>query len=522
MYKVIIVDDEKLSRDSIAGLIDWEANGMRLTGVYKNAFEALDTAQAEAPDIVITDIKMPVMNGLELIARLKELSSDTAFIVVSGYDEYEYMSEAMRHGLKHYLLKPCNELDILEVLAEVKQEIAQRSRDREFLARLERDYQRILPSVKEQFLRDLALTGLLNQRDIDQYLAMFEIDAEACQLILVQFGEKCGYLEKFALKNIAEDLFTSERLFLSTIVEDGVLLLIEPMDFKALSYTLNQMREIYRAYYRMELYMSVSEAGRFQDIRSMYKEAQAILRYRFYFSEGCILTKEDVQFQSRQGDHTEYYAQFEEIALSVRAGDLAAAGKQLRALFELFEERRMDIEEVKMLCIELYMLLIRQGQEPTSDKMLQVVRIKDIGTLQATYEFLSAVTEEAASSNYRESASKQNRIISEVLDIIERNLDNPELSLSWIGKELLYMNVDYLGRLFTREIGMKFSQYVLERRMEKAIRLIEEQEELKIYEISKLTGFREDTPYFSKVFKKHTGMTPTEYKKQLEERKNRK
>jgi two-component system response regulator YesN len=80
------------------------------------------------------------------------------------------------------------------------------------------------------------------------------------------------------------------------------------------------------------------------------------------------------------------------------------------------------------------------------------------------------------------------------------------------------MNVDYLGRLFTREIGMKFSQYVLERRMAEAIRLIEEQEELKVYEISKRTGFREDTPYFSKVFKKHTGMTPTEYKKSLEVR----
>jgi len=166
----------------------------------------------------------------------------------------------------------------------------------------------------------------------------------------------------------------------------------------------------------------------------------------------------------------------------------------------------------------LYMLLIRQGQEPTPDKMLQVVKMKDIETLHATYEFLHAVSEEIASANYRASTNKQNKIIAEVLDIIEHNLDNPDLSLSWIGKELLYMNVDYLGRLFTREIGMKFSQYVLERRMAEAIRLIEEQEELKVYEISKRTGFREDTPYFSKVFKKHTGMTPTEYKKSLEVR----
>ncbi|KRE98490.1 hypothetical protein ASG89_05680 [Paenibacillus sp. Soil766] len=518
MYKVLLVDDEKLSRDSIAALIHWDEHGLQLIGAAKNGFEALDWVDKEMPDIVITDIKMPVMNGLELIGKIKEKRSDTVFVVLSGYDEYDYMSEAMRYGIKHYLLKPCNELQIIDILSEIKIEIANVSREREFFTKLNNNFYRVLPHVKEQFLRDIALTGTYNQQDFEEFMAMFHIHAQSFQLVLVQLGESRGYLEKFALKNIAEDLFTAEKLYLSTVVEDSVLLLIQSMAFENLATILNEIRDIYKSYYRLELFMGVSGAGGFKDIRSMYKEVHDVLRYRFYFTEGCMLTSSDVKVTTKVAWQVDFNSSFEAIASSVKAGDVKDVTHRLQSLFDVFEKNRMEINEVKSHCMELYMIVIRQGQQaPSTDKMFQVVKFQELDTLHATFEFLHAVSEEVAISNYHQSSTNQNQMISSVIRIIDEHLSNPELSLTWIGKELLYMNVDYLGRLFSKETGVKFSQYVLERRMEQAIRLIEQAGDLKIYEISKLTGFREDTQYFSKVFKKYTGFTPSEFKRNIDE-----
>lgn len=518
MYKVLLVDDEKLSRDSIATLVQWEEHGLQLIGAAKNGFEALEWVDKEMPDIVITDIKMPVMNGLELIGKIKERRSDTVFVVLSGYDEYDYMSEAMRYGIKHYLLKPCNELQIIDVLSEIKLEIANANREREFFTKLNNNFTRVLPQVKEQFLRDIALTGTYNQRDFEEFMAMFHIQAQSFQLVLVQFGESCGYLEKFALKNIAEDLFTSEKLYLSTVVEDSVLLLIQAMAFEDMATILNEVRDIYKSYYRLELFMGVSGAGGFTDIRSMYKEVHDVLRYRFYFTEGCMLTRDDVQVTSKAAWQVDFNASFEAIASSVKAGDVNDVTHRLQSLLDVFEEHRMEINEVKSHCMELYMIVIRQGQlPPSSEKMFQVVTFQELDTLHATFEFLRSISIEVAKTNYQESSSSQNKMIASVIQIVDEHLGNPELSLTWIGKELLYMNVDYLGRLFSKETGVKFSQYVLERRMEQAIRFIEDAGDLRVYEISRLTGFREDTPYFSKVFKKYTGFTPSEYKRNWEE-----
>ncbi|RTE10887.1 response regulator transcription factor [Paenibacillus whitsoniae] len=523
MHKVLIVDDEKLSRDSIAQLISWSEHDLALVGAAKNGFEALELFEAERPDIIITDIKMPIMNGLELIRKIQEKQEHAVvFVVLSGYDDYAYMSEAMRSGLKHYLLKPCNEVQILEVLTEIKKEIEQEHEKQNFITKLHHHYKKMLPHVKEQFLRDIALTGAYNQRDFDEFMEMLHTNIQTFQLVLVQFSDSCGYLQRFALKNIAEDLFTSEGLILSTVVEESVLLLIPSMDFQKLIAILNRMSEIYKSYYHLELFIGVSTDGGFKDIRGMYKEVQGYLRHRFYFTEGCIITREDVQDGVGSSRQEDFSASFEEITMSVKAGDVKAAEERLRELFQIFEIRRMEINEVIAYCMELYLIIIRKGQlPPAPEQLAQVVRFQEFSSLQETFEYLKSVMGTIATTNQDASSSKHHRMVASVLQIVEEHLSNPDLTLTWIGKELLYINVDYLGRLFTKEMGVKFSQYVIDRRMELAKHLIEQTSDFKIYEISTMTGFREETQYFGKVFKKYTGMTPSEYKRSYEERRSR-
>jgi two-component system response regulator YesN len=515
-YKVLLVDDEKLSRDSISSLIDWEEHNLQLVGAARNGFEALEIVTEEMPDVIITDIEMPVMNGLEFITRAKKISPNAVFVVLSGYGEYDYTSEAMRQGVRHYLLKPCNEITILKVIEEIKQELLDKSAEQEFFMNLKRNFQKVLPQVKEQFLRDVALTGVYNKQDFDSFMKMFDIHVHKFQLVLVQFGEDCGYLEKFALKNIAEEVLTQERLHLSTVIEDGVLLLVQAIPFEVLSTLLNKIKMVYESYYRIELFIAVSDDGGFERIRLMYKEAQGYLRFRFYFSEGCILTKQDVQMGVKQ--HLDYSALFEDIASSVKAGNVKELHTRLKVLFGHFEADRIEWGELNAYCMELYLIVIRQGQQPLSaEHLFQVAKFQEFSTLQQIYEFLTLIAQGIATANFDASESKMNSMITSMLNIIKEHIANVDLSLSWIAKELLYMNVDYLGRLFAKETGMKFSQYVLEKRMELAKQLIVGAGDLKVYEISKRTGFTEDAQYFSKVFKKFTGMTPSEFKRMHED-----
>ena len=123
MYRVIFVDDEDIEREAMAAIIPWERVDMELADMAWNGVEGLEKIRMHQPDVVITDIKMPVMNGIELIRESQKISPNTVFVVLSGYGEFEYTSQAMELGIRHYILKPCDEPQIVEVLQKVKEEL---------------------------------------------------------------------------------------------------------------------------------------------------------------------------------------------------------------------------------------------------------------------------------------------------------------------------------------------------------------------------------------------------------------
>lgn len=126
MYKVLLVDDERIIREGIASIIDWQSLGLIFIGAAQNGLEAYEMIQKEQPRIVITDLKMPALDGLELISRAKEKFPEIQFVILSGFGEFELARQAMYLGVRHYLLKPCNENQIIEVLKEITGELLQK------------------------------------------------------------------------------------------------------------------------------------------------------------------------------------------------------------------------------------------------------------------------------------------------------------------------------------------------------------------------------------------------------------
>lgn len=134
MEKLLIVDDEKREREGLCWLIDWESHGIKVSGTARNGFDALQQMRKDKPDIVIVDVRMPVMNGIEMIREAQKEFTEIIYVVLSGYGDYEYTSQAMELGVRHYLLKPCDEKKIIAMVKKVKGELIQQ---REVLAQRE-------------------------------------------------------------------------------------------------------------------------------------------------------------------------------------------------------------------------------------------------------------------------------------------------------------------------------------------------------------------------------------------------
>ena len=141
---------QDIEREAMAAIIPWKQMDMTLADMAWNGVEGLEKIRMHRPDVVITDIKMPVMNGIELIREAQKISPLTVFVVLSGYGEFEYTSQAMELGIRHYILKPCDETQMVEVLQKVKEELASREQKQKSEQEYQHTMRRLVPYAKGQ------------------------------------------------------------------------------------------------------------------------------------------------------------------------------------------------------------------------------------------------------------------------------------------------------------------------------------------------------------------------------------
>jgi len=151
MLKLLIADDERIIRETISSLIDWGNMGIQLIGLAQNGIDSYNIIIDESPDIVLTDIKMPGLTGIELIQKIYEINQKTKFIILSGYSDFEYAKSAMKYGVRHYLLKPCNENQIIDSINDI---IEQLSREKAFSI-MEEEKQLLLFNMYSKYILSL-------------------------------------------------------------------------------------------------------------------------------------------------------------------------------------------------------------------------------------------------------------------------------------------------------------------------------------------------------------------------------
>ncbi len=495
MYRVMLVDDEDLEREGMAALVPWNEMGMELTDMAWNGIEALEKLKAGRPDIVITDIKMPVMDGLELIRRARELYPEMEFVILSGYGEFDYTSQAMEYGIRHYILKPCDEERLVETLRKVCQSLderrAQESTDKEYRSTL----QRALPHAKEQILSALISLRQLSPSD-ELLLRQFMKGKEGqCLLYGLRAEEELDQLDRFALGNILTELLGEEQILLSS-GSPGESLFLLPASLEAGMVSL--MRKVHREFARyraVKLTSAVSEPGEIQDTYRMYAQLREL------FAKGA-----------REG-HQEFLSRAlwenppEDALRLLDYRGLRNAVSFPEVLFELYTARaKMGLDGFSL----------EQMQESLADALLLVYEIADFGA-QAVSSEPELWRRAAQSCRDRlpgaRKQEEQDRRMEPVLFAVYENIRNPELSLQYLAREILFMNEDYLGRLFSRNMKEKYSAFLVETRMRMAQRLLDYDPEIRISDLAEQVGYAPDGQYFAKAFRKYTGMTPSDYRR---------
>lgn len=511
MYTLLIADDERTVREGISRSVCWSDICIDRVLLASNGKEAYDIIMKERPHIVLTDIIMPVFTGIELMEKVKNEMPRTQFIILSGYNDFAYAQKAIQNDVNQYLLKPCDSDIIKKSVQKAVSRIQDIESKERFIASMQANVEKLFPQAKEQFFRDL-IQGSPYIQNVDTYKELFKIHEGPYRMLLFKIDDY-DYVKLLTLKSLVEQNFGKENTTFCIIINTSVVLLTSLTDFSKLSELIEIIQKQCISGYSIETTVAVSSEGFFANVSQLYREIKDIIRFEFYLGEGKIITKNDVNiFSTDYSLNTE--TQTEELSAAIRSGNINSVKSIINSIFNSYKMNGYDINRVRACGIELYIVIIKHCEDcEISTWIKNITKINECNTVSEIKQFILDSAVKLARNTYDSVISSQNKVIEKVIRYVHENIDDENLSLQHIASKILYLNVDYLGKLFKKETGMRFSQYLLKIRMEKAKELIKASSgDIKIYEIANATGFSNNPSYFSKVFKKYTGYVPKDFK----------
>ncbi|MDQ0208196.1 response regulator [Alkalicoccobacillus murimartini] len=523
MYKVLLVDDEINILEGIAAVVDWKACEVKLMAKASNGVEAFELIEKDMPDIVITDIKMPGMNGVELIKKAHAAYPSIKWMILSGHDEFEFAKSAMEHNVRHYLLKPSNEKKIEAALTDIVSELNDQNANDLFVQNMKKRLQQIMPKAKAQILKEVLSDNSFGTLEWDHFQQLFGSDytSEPLKLLVLQIDDlvdkkkvagPAEFEHFFALKEIVtEKMEQTQTILLSTTIGEKVVLVIESESDQVLIKTLKEVKEDFLYFYQLTFTSAISSEENVTQLRRMYREALQGLAQRFYVGSGGIISTGEIAEQGFRFDELQF--NHEDLLMYLRSGNLEETKEYLDEYFAYVSRMKYDVSIVKAHSLELFMSIIRQTKKEVMESLFkQVIHFQQFQTLKQVEEFIYEAAISVAQENYTSTKQRLSSTIHQVCEYVDSHYSDSDLSLLQLSNDIFYMNSDYLGKLFKKEVGEKFSNYLVKLRIDKAIESIQKSEQLKISEIAEQVGFGNNPRYFSQVFKKQTGFTPSEYK----------
>lgn len=491
MIRLLIVDDEQIIRESMSEIIDYASLGYELIGTAKNGMEAYDIICDEYPDVVITDIRMPILNGLELIEKAQKTDRHIAFILLSGYGEFEYAQKAMRYGVRHYLLKPTRKQELIDTLVSVEQEVTSQKMAQQT------EQKTLLHSLRGLLQQSFLMEALGQNQEFpalfEKYLGLRALEESCCTACFFYFVEE-AYLGRFAadVRRIFQEMGIEESF--PIIYVKNTAIAIAPLDRLVIQETFRE-RFLKLQYVGQRASFELEVVHR-EPARELFSYiVKKISRY-----ERIVLLGEETHEISNSLTSP---TQLSRLADSIRQAGLEAAQD---ALFLALFPDGQELQSAKNLAVSLF-LQMNAGSERSVDfacdffrKLYSCQEMETIRTLLRTALFQGQETTRGKVDN-----------ITLLKQYVDQHLGSESLSLKWLAEQFLFVDVGHLSKQFVKKEGVRFSEYLNKKRMDEAIHLMVYYKNDNIKDIARQVGFRNNPQYFSQVFKKYTGYTPSDY-----------
>ena len=375
-----------------------------------------------------------------------------------------------------------------------------------------RDADIVKPIIKEKLLKNYMFGTGDPDGSFRLYCDVFGTKSDKPVRVIVHSTRE-SMSSELSLRLIQETkkIFGDNEIIIDTAVLGKILIIIEDMPDEHIKTGLS---EIIRDHEAEEAILSVySETVSIVDIPGAYERLNNCLKYSFYVGGLGVMCENEIQTGKECALLIPKYMSIER---AVSSGDERKTMTLLSEFYDELEQCMPPPAVAKTYCLELYVCMIRCCRaEQIEFYMKGLSSIQNSRSMDEIKVFISKKAFEIIDVNKPKELKVSSTLVKDTLRIIDRNIGNDQLSLRWIAQNHLFTNVDYLGKVFKKEVGTNFSHYVMENRMELAKKLIMDGKKDRIYEVAERVGYGTNSQYFSQVFKKHTGLSPLEYKESV-------
>lgn len=517
-YKVFLVEDEVTTREGIRDNVDWRAAGFELCGEAADGEIALSQIEAKQPDVLITDIKMPFMDGLQLCKIIREHWAWMKIIIISGHSDFQYAQEAIKLGATEYLLKPVSVKDLQEILVKVAVILGQEKSERAYLKQLSRQVEDNLHLQREKFLLRLVTGGesSLSAIEQSQELGLTILAPFYLVIVLAMRNSGTSHADDFALYRRAEDIIAG---------------------------MINANPDVLLARAGMDEFVMILKGESLEQLDQESAFLAKVICEAVANQTGCNLAAGIGAVQQRLGDLHRSYA---DALMQVDGSPAAPGGEAIRRLDHAGLRHYLESGSIEGFdaCYDQFILPLVDASE-NSTLLRQYVfvdialtasqLISDLGgdakqVIQAQFDEEAFSGKLASHEQFRRetsllfadafafrqslAASDRSLVIQQAKAYIAGRFSDANFSLSDVATQVNF-SPNHFSAVFREETGTTFRDYLTHLRIEQAKKLLRNAR-LKCAEVAYQCGYN-DSHYFSMIFRKKTGLTPQQYRETVRE-----
>ena len=534
--KVFLVEDEMVIRRGIKNSIDWEKEGYIFCGEASDGELAYPMIIKEKPDILITDIRMPFMDGLELCKLVKKELPNIKILILSGYDEFDYAKEAIRLGVTEYLLKPISSGKLLEALNGVSESIRREKEDKDLVRKYMEEMRENTEHEKQKFFEQM-IAGNLSMADALETGKKYEMNLSAgmYNLLLFRFtlgkenrksGELLGEAE-YAIEKLTERL---EYVFEFQRGVEGWAFLLMADNEEQMSERVKELskdlEEIMKNYSTIAYFGGIGQpVARLRELEESFREAERALAARFTMELNRIISVEDIRMAQNVDtlDDIEItsFGEIEKTRTMLEKFLNNGAEDEIDEFVDVYinelpEENLKSVLMRQYIIMDAYIVMMSfcekiEGIEGEMQAQSEELKnsMKTIQTLEEIKNYIRMLLKKIIGVRDTISGRRYSDIIEIAKDQIRKTYMSDEISLNTIAAEV-GMSPIYFSSIFSKEMGKTFVEYLTEIRMDRAKELLM-CSSMKTSEIGYEVGYK-DPHYFSYIFKKTQNCTPKEFR----------